>query len=285
MKSTYSGPNSRQMMRFVVLTTIYSCAAGILAPTAHAVDDEIYWCPMRGNPCKIEDYHAPGRCNDCFMPLVTKAVYQARSKNVQENKINLGVLIYTGFELLDVFGPMEMFAYAEMLDMHLIAEKAGNVVSGQGVTVVADYGFDDAPDLDIILVPGGAGTFAELSNETLLDWLRESAAKADITTSVCTGSAILAKAGILDGHKATSNKQFFSLAKSQSDKVDWVWEARWVDDGEVITSSGVSAGMDMALHIIERLFGSETAEAIAVGTEYEWQRDPTRDIFADMVHE
>ena len=102
-------------------------------------------------------------------------------------------------------------------------------------------------------------------------------------TSVCTGSALLAKAGVLDGHKATSNKQFFKLATDQSDKVEWIWEARWVDDGNVITSSGVSAGMDMALHIIDRLFGTQTAEAIAMGTEYEWQRDPTKDIFANLI--
>ncbi len=96
---------------------------------------------------------------------------------------------------------------------------------------------------------------------------------------MCSGSALLARAGILDGHRATSNKQYFSLATAQSAAVDWVAEARWVDDGHVVTSSGVSAGMDMALAIIERLFDTETAQAIAVGTEYTWHRDANTDPF------
>ena len=103
--------------------------------------------------------------------------------------------------------------------------------------------------------------------------------------SVCTGSAILAKAGVLDGRKATSNKQFFEFARIQSDKVTWVEEARWVEDGPVATSSGVSAGTDMALGIIARLYGAERAQQIANLTEYEWQTDPTRDPFHRFLNQ
>ena len=245
--------------------------------------DGTFWCPMRGNPCELTDYARAGACKDCGMPLVTKARYLALAKAAEENSMTLGVVLYEGFELLDVFGPLEMFAYVDRIKIHMIAEKAGEVKSGQGPSVVADYGFNDAPKLDLIMVPGGAGTMRELKNEVMLQWIRDRSAEAKITTSVCSGSAILANAGVLDGRRATSNKQFFSLATSQSKNVDWIWEARWVDDGDVVTSSGVSAGIDMSLHLIERLFGTETAEAIAVGTEYEWQRDPSRDPFAELV--
>ena len=134
-----------------------------------------------------------------------------------------------------------------------------------------------------MLVPGGAGTLRELNNKAMLDFIRKHHDASELTTSVCSGSAILAKAGVLDGQKATSNKQFFSLATAQDKDVDWIWEARWVDDGKVVTSSGVSAGMDMALHVISRYYGEEAAVAIAEGTEYTWHRDATDDPFARLI--
>ncbi len=103
--------------------------------------------------------------------------------------------------------------------------------------------------------------------------------------SVCSGSALLAKAGVLDGLRATSNKQFFAFAQSQSDKVRWIEEARWVEDGAFATSSGVSAGTDMALGIIARLYGRERADEIAARTEYEWQSDPARDPFVKYLNQ
>ena len=173
----------------------------------------------------------------------------------------LGAILYEGFELLDMFGPLEMFTALapELLQVVMIAEtkgpvKAGSMSNGPVPTVLAHYGYEDAPSLDLILLPGGIGTFPELENEKMLNFLREKSALAQITSSVCTGSALLAKAGLLDGRKATTNKMFFSLAASQSDKVQWMEQARWVDDGEFVTSSGVSAGIDMALAIIARLF-------------------------------
>ena len=137
----------------------------------------------------------------------------------------------------------------------------------------------DAPDFDLILQPGGVGVFGQLESEAHLDFLRRASEQAEITMSVCNGSALLAKAGVLDGHRATSNKIFFDHAEAQSDRVEWCTEARWVDDGPVVTSSGVSAGTDMALAVIARLYGEERARAIAILTEYEWQTDPGKDPF------
>jgi putative intracellular protease/amidase len=197
----------------------------------------------------------------------------------------LGVILYTDFELLDVFGPVEMFGnVGPELEVVMVAETAGSVKSAQGPQVLAEVGFDDCPALDLILLPGGIGTFPELANERMLDFLRKRSASAEITTSVCSGSALLAKAGLLDGRRATSNKQFFAFAETQSAQVDWVTEARWVDDGEFVTSSGVSAGMDMALAVIERLWGTERAETIANLTEYEWHRDPNVDPFVRFLN-
>ena len=143
----------------------------------------------------------------------------------------------------------------------------------------------DAPPLDIILVPGGYGTIPELGNLALLEFLKSRSEQAQITASVCTGSALLAKAGVLDGHKATTNKQIFALAVVQSDKVEWIEEARWVDDGPVVTSSGVSAGMDMSLAIIERLFGNDAAQTVASAAEYTRHRDATSDLFISELND
>jgi transcriptional regulator GlxA family with amidase domain len=205
---------------------------------------------------------------------------------------HVGVLLYPNFELLDVFGPLEMFATlgAARVKIHMIAERAGPVASAMagdgplGPCVVAEHGFADAPPLDLLLVPGGFGTIPALANETLLSFLRARAKTTATIASVCTGSALLAKAGLLDGRRATSNKQFFALASSQSNKVEWVESARWVDTGAIVTSSGVSAGMDMALAIIARLFGAGAAEQVAAATEYTWHRDADVDPFADQLN-
>jgi putative intracellular protease/amidase len=198
----------------------------------------------------------------------------------------LGAILYEGFELLDLYGPLEMFgSVGPELRIVTVAEREGPVASFQGPKTVAEYGFADCPALDLILLPGGFGTLAQLENPLLLGFLRERAPRAERTLSVCSGSAILAKAGLLDGRRATSNKQFFDLSRSQSAKVAWVTQARWVEDGPFATSSGVSAGTDMALGVIAGLYGRERAQQIADLTEYEWQSDPTRDPFVKFLNQ
>ena len=201
--------------------------------------------------------------------------------------MQLGAILYPDFELLDLYGPLEMFGSLgpEQLQIVTIAAAAGPVKSTQGPQTVAEYGFADAPACDLLLLPGGIGTIPELSNEPLLQFLRDRAAQAKVTMSVCSGSALLAKAGLLDGRRATSNKMFFELARSQSDKVTWVTEARWVEDGPFVTSSGVSAGTDMALGVISNLFGAEAAEQVANYTEYQWHRDADHDPFVRFLNQ
>jgi transcriptional regulator GlxA family with amidase domain len=196
----------------------------------------------------------------------------------------LGAVLYEGFELLDLYGPLEMFgALAEQIRIVTVAEQKGPVASTPGVETVARHDFADCPPLDLILLPGGFGTLAQLGNSALLDFLRKRAGAAEVTMSVCSGSALLARAGLLDGRRATSNKMYFQLARSQSDKVDWITAARWVEDGPFATSSGVSAGTDMALAVIAKLYGAPRAEQIAIQTEYSWHRDAATDPFAKYL--
>src|SRR5574341_2447150 len=190
----------------------------------------------------------------------------------------LGAILYPQFELLDLCGPLAMFgSLGSHLRIVTVAERPGPVASAQGPCTVAEQGYAEAPPLDLVLVPGGIGTFPQLVNEAMLEFLRKRAAEAEWMMSVCTGAALFAKAGLLDGRRATSNKQFFDLARAQGAAVKWVEQARWVEDGPFATSSGVSAGTDMALAVVAKLHGREVAQQIADLTEYEWQSDPTRE--------
>ena len=198
----------------------------------------------------------------------------------QKKPLKLGAILYADFELLDFYGPLEMFGNLKpQIEIITVAEKIGPVASFQGPQTVAEFDYQNCPDLDLILLPGGFGTIQELNNQATLSFLKDRVPAAKITMSVCSGSWILAKAGLLDGRRATSNKFYFKMATRQSDRVDWVSEARWVEDGPVFTSSGVSAGIDMSLAVIASLFGEKKAEEIANYTEYVWNQNPDEDPF------
>lgn len=206
----------------------------------------------------------------------------------------IGVLLYPGFELLDAFGPMEMWGNLSQVPAKVwggekkwigvkivtIAATKGEVASKQGPKTVADFGFDDAPKLDYLLVPGGIGAIPLTQDPATLNWLRAQAKEVELVMLVCNGASLLAAAGILDHRPATTNKMFWQMATAPGPKVKWVKKARWVDDGSVVTSSGISAGMDMTLAVISRLYGKDVAAWLERFTEYEPHRDPSRDPFA-----
>lgn len=206
----------------------------------------------------------------------------------------IGILIYPGFEMLDAYGPMEMWGNLKHIPAAVwggeekrvtvrvvtIAAKRGEVPSNQGPKTVADFGYGDAPQLDYLLVPGGIGAIALLQDRETLGWLRERAAKTELVMSVCNGASLLAAAGILDDRPATTNKMFWKHSTEPGPKVTWVKKARWVDDGTVVTSSGISAGMDMSLAVIGRLYGKDIAAWMERFTEYDAHRDPSWDPFA-----
>lgn len=195
----------------------------------------------------------------------------------------LGVVLFEDFESLDVFGPVEMFGnLTGLVQVAMVAREAGPVRTAQGPRVIADHGIASCPPLDLVMVPGGVGTREAIRDPALLAWLRACAASAELVMSVCTGTELLAAAGLLDGRRATTNKMLFTRLESEWPAVQWVREARWVEDGTFVTSSGVSAGMDMALAVIAKLVGPQASELLATGTEYEWHRDAAWDPFAKV---
>jgi len=196
----------------------------------------------------------------------------------------VGVVLFHGFELLDVFGPLEMFGVLpEHFRLVMLGATPGPVASAQGPLGVIERSLADPGPVDILLVPGGIGTRVAAQDAELLDFIRRMQPQVEILASVCTGSGVLAASGVLDGRRATSNKLAFEWPRSMGPQVIWVPEARWVVDGNVVTSGGVAAGMDMALALIARLLGDAVAEAAARETEYEWHRDAGWDPFARIA--
>ncbi|HRD70027.1 MAG TPA: DJ-1/PfpI family protein [Legionella sp.] len=192
----------------------------------------------------------------------------------------LGVLLFPGFETLDVFGPIEIFGLLpEQFKIVLIAQNQGLIKSVQGQSVFAEYDFTNVTELNYLLVPGGLGTRTEIDNSTLIAWIKAQSVKLELVLSVCTGAALLAKAGVLDGHKATTNKIAFNWVAKQGPDVDWIKKARWVDDGKYITSSGISAGIDMSLYVVSRQLGTEVAASVAQRAEYTMNLNADNDPF------
>ncbi len=198
-----------------------------------------------------------------------------------DSRQTLGALLFEDFELLDAFGPLELFGLCpEHLRIITVAERHGVTASAQGPRCAVDHCFDDCPRIDVLLVPGGRGTRRQVTNGTLLAWLQSSARSARLLASVCTGASLLAAAGLLDGKRATTNKLAFRWVTEQGPRVQWVAKARWIEDTNIFTAAGVSAGMDMALGVISRMLGPEEAERVANEAEYDWHRDPSWDPFA-----
>ncbi len=194
---------------------------------------------------------------------------------------SVGALIFPGFELLDLFGPLEMFGLLkDDFDLKLVAETPGPVESNQQVQAQPDVMIQEADDFDVLLIPGGMGTRRVVNNLAILDWIRKASEPAEYVLSVCTGSLLLAGAGVLDGRRATTNKAAFTRIVAQEPNVEWIAQARWVEDGKFITSSGVSAGMDMTLRVIALMHDLETAEKVAMWCEYDWHQDKDWDPFA-----
>lgn len=201
----------------------------------------------------------------------------------EQRSRRLGALLFPGFELLDMFGPLEMFGNMPgLVEIVTVAQEKGPVRSGQGPSAVAEYGFGDCPPLDLLLIPGGMSTRTEVDNTVMIDWLRRRVPEIETVMTVCSGTALLARTGLLDGHRATTNKMFFHEVAQSGPGVEWIREARWVEDGKFATSSGVSAGIDMALAVIAKLAGPEMSDNLAVATEYDWHRDANWDPFAKV---
>jgi len=186
----------------------------------------------------------------------------------------VAILLFDEIEVLDFAGPFEVFAVTdELADYSLfrvvtVAPQKRAIRARNGLSVNPDHSFADCPRPDLLVVPGGLGTRALLKDQPVLDWIKAINATAEIVASVCTGSIVLGRAGLLDGLKATTHHECFDLLREHAPRTTVVETDRFLDNGRILTAAGISAGIDMSLHLVARLHGAKVAEKTARYMEY-----------------
>ena len=198
----------------------------------------------------------------------------------QKQLPSVGILIFDDVEVLDFSGPFEVFSVArpvgessdefKLFTVMTIAVEDRIVSCRGGLLVKPNTTIENHPTLDILVVPGGQGTRRERHNQQLLDWIVQQDQHTNLTTSVCTGAFLLAERGILDHHRATTHWSSIEWMRSMYPSIEMVADERVVDEGHTITSAGVSAGIDMSLHVVSRLYGPDVAKWTARSMEYDW---------------
>ena len=196
--------------------------------------------------------------------------------------MDIAVLLFDNFETLDVFGPVEIFGrLTEDFQVSFYSLSGGLIKNTHGVSILSKPLAEIENGVSIFLIPGGYGTRVEVNNVSLVDKIKQISELSKYVLTVCTGTALLARTGLLDGRQATSNKRAFDWVATQGPNVNWVKRARWVVDDKYYTSSGVSAGMDMTLGFLQDMRGIDFAKELAHTIEYTWQEDREKDDFCD----
>jgi transcriptional regulator GlxA family with amidase domain len=188
--------------------------------------------------------------------------------------ISVGIYLFKNVEVLDFAGPFEVFTTASRVSLRrspdneapfkvfTIAKTTGIVQARAGLKTLPDFSFSECPRVDLLLIPGGV-VDEEVRDESVISWVRATAAGTQLTASVCTGAFILAKAGLLDHKKVTTHWEDIDDLRIQFPEIKVQGDVRWVDEGRIISSGGIAAGIDMSLHLVARLAGSQLAEATA----------------------
>ena len=189
-------------------------------------------------------------------------------------KRNIAILLFDDVEVLDFAGPYEVFAVSDELrgyavfNVFTVAENIGTIRARNGLKVVPHFSREDCPPPHVMIVPGGFGTRALLHKPALLEWLRVKAKHAELIMSVCTGALVLAKAGLLDGLRATTHHECFEQLRELAPRTEIVETERFIANGRILTAAGISAGIDCSLHVVERLLGPDSATHTARYMEY-----------------
>jgi len=200
-----------------------------------------------------------------------------------------GILIFNDIEILDFCGPYEVLTATRLdeakrrdepspFEVFVVAETNDVVTAQGGLRIVPDYTLENCPSMDVLIVPGGWGTRKEIDNIALIEWIKFRGKQAELLTSVCTGSVLLGKAGLLDGHRATTHWKAIQWMQELFPNIAVDETHHVVKDGNIFTSAGISAGIDMALHIVSHYFGEKLAIATARHMEYAFSPDNKRRI-------
>jgi putative intracellular protease/amidase len=216
------------------------------------------------------------------MPLVEEGDPAAKEAHATHGK-PVAIVVFDGAEIIDFSGPWEVFGAAGY-EVYTVAASREPVTTAMGMKVLPQFTFADAPQPAVLLVPGGSVAGARKSAPTL-QWIRGASAHAEQTLSVCNGAFILAEAGLLDGLSATTTFHLIPKLAESFPKTKVVSDQRYVDNGKITTAAGLSAGIDGALHVVDKMMGRGKAQATAIGLEYDWHPDGgfVRGVLADRL--
>ena len=238
-----------------------------------------YVCP----PCDCgqDDRHfdAPGICPVCNMRLVPRS--SAQETAAGQPRTRVAILIFDGVQIIDYAAPYEVMGQAGY-EVFTVAADARPVTTAMGMTVTPRYSFADHPQPDVLLLPGG-NVDPHLQNAAVMQWIRTNAAAARHVLSVCNGAFFLSSAGLLDGLTATTFYDLIDALESRTPKATIVRDRRFVDNGKIVTTAGLSSGIDGSLHVIAKISGPARAQMVALNMEYDWKADGNyaRASFAD----
>jgi transcriptional regulator GlxA family with amidase domain len=230
-----------------------------------------YVCPDCGCASDGKLFAAPGTCPSCGMTLISVRDYQARA--AARSRLKVAILVFEGVQIIDFCGPYEVFGQAGY-DVFTVGAKTSPLLTAMKLQITPTYAFGASPAADILLIPGGNINRARHDAATL-DWIRARHAESKITMSVCNGALILAQTGLLDGLSATTYHDAIDDLVSDFRNVRVVDNKRFVDNGRIITTAGLSSGIDGAMHVVSRMEGKIDAELVARNLEYDWNEDTT----------
>jgi putative intracellular protease/amidase/DNA-directed RNA polymerase subunit RPC12/RpoP len=220
-----------------------------------------YVCPPCGLQCDTLTFDKPGNCPNCGMKLVERGGH---------GEVTVAILLFNGAEIIDYAGPWEVFGTAGFL-VHTVAEKIETLTAVFGQKMIPDFNFENCPRADILLVPGG-GVSEAMENPRLIQFIQATAKQSSHVISVCTGAFLLGKAGLLAEQAATTvDGMTEDLRKFPNVKI--VTGQRYVDNGKIITTAGLSSGIDGALHLVSKILGKGEAQSAALNIEYRWDPD------------
>ena len=248
-----------------LLQTLDLRGAAFEPMTQQAAAKKVYVCPPCGQACDKLTFDGPGNCPQCGMKLIPQG------GGAEDSPPAVAVLLFNAVEIIDFAGPWEVFGGAGY-QVFSVAEKLDPLTTVYGQKIIADYTFENSPKPDVLLVPGG-GVRGAVDNPNLIKWVQEQSRKSKYTLSVCTGAFILAKAGLLDGLTATTVSGAIPRLATSGSNIKVVSDKRYVDNGRIITTAGLSSGIDGSLYLISKMLGKGVAQQTALGIEYDWDPD------------
>lgn len=250
---------------FIAAILAATCFVGCSSEAGNSTQQ--YVCPPCNSDCDKLLFKAAGKCPHCGMAL------ELQDKNQKDTLKNVAIFVFDGVEVLDFGGPGEVFASAGGFRVFTVAASKNPIICQGFIKIQPEYDLHDCPPPDIIVIPGG-NMSAPLENSKVIEWVKTNAPHAEVVLSVCTGAFVLEKAGLLEGKKATTFHSAIEELRKVATKTEVVDHVRWVDNGKIITTAGVSAGIDGSLRVVERLIGREKALSTARYMEYDkWNPD------------